>query len=59
MINSRKAPSTDDLLGNFDSPSPQSPVKEKEIEKQKVPLSKIDSIVSGMKINQTMQIKNP
>ena len=52
MINSRKVPSLDDLLGNFDLPSPQSPVKEKVKEKEKEKpksLFEIDSIVSGMK----------
>ena len=49
MINSRKAPSPDDLIGNFDLPTPQSPAKLPEKEKVKAPLFEIDSLVSGMK----------
>jgi ADP-ribosylation factor-binding protein GGA len=49
LINSHKAPTSDDLFGNFDLPSPQSPAKETAKEKPRAPLSEIDSIVTGMK----------
>lgn len=50
LINSHKAPTSDDLFGNFDLPSPQSPAKEIVKEKQpRAPLPEIDSIVTGMK----------
>ena len=52
LINNHKMPSPDDLLGNFDLPSTQSPIKTlpKANEKPaRVPLSEIDSIVTGMK----------
>lgn len=50
MINSHKQPSPDDLLGNFDLPQTQSPVKSApKIEKPKASLFEIDSLVSGMK----------
>lgn len=48
MINNHKAPSPDDLLGNFDLPPMQSPMKTA-VAKPRVPLSEIDSLVSGMK----------
>lgn len=48
MINNRNMPSTDDLLGNFDLPATQSPSKTPQ-KSAKVPLSDIDSLVTGMK----------
>lgn len=52
MINNHKMPFTDDLLGNFEFPNTQSPSKSSlkvTNEKPRVPLSEIDSIVTGMK----------
>lgn len=49
MINNHKAPSPDDLLGNFDLPPAQSPIKTVTKAVPRVPLSEIDSIVTGMK----------
>lgn len=49
LINNHKASSPDDLLGNFDLPSPQTPSKKLLKEKSRVPMSEIDSIVTGMK----------
>lgn len=50
LINSHKMPSPDDLLGNFDLSSKpmQSPAKTPQ-KVARVPLSEIDSIVTGMK----------
>lgn len=50
LINNHKMPSPDDLFGNFDLPSKpsQSPAKTPQ-KVVKVPLSEIDSIVTGMK----------
>ncbi|CRK92352.1 CLUMA_CG005915, isoform A [Clunio marinus] len=52
MINKHKTTSPDDLLGNFDMPSPQTPTKplQKSLnDKSKGSLCEIESIVSGMK----------
>lgn len=50
LINNHKMPSPDDLFGNFDLPSKpkQSPAKTPQ-KVARVPLSEIDSIVTGMK----------
>lgn len=52
MIKNHKMPFTDDLLGNFEFPNAPSPSKSSlnaTNEKPRVPLSEIDSIVTGMK----------
>lgn len=52
MINNHKLPPPEDLFGSFDLPPVQSPAKTIPMapnEKPKVPLSEIDSIVTGMK----------
>lgn len=49
MINSHKTPPADDLLGNFDLPPTQSPVKSSPKVSNRQPMSEIDSIVTGMK----------
>lgn len=50
MINNHKQTSPDDLLGNFDLPPNQSPVKSAlKVELPKSSLFEIDSLVSGMK----------
>lgn len=47
MINNHKAPPANDLMGNFDMSPAQSPIRV--AVKPKVPLSDIDSLVTGMK----------